>query len=58
LRTVVNKVEGIDTKFRFFKMEILAGENNTHAEVVSDPTPGLVLPLLLPFHKLAVSLDC
>jgi len=26
LRTVVNKLDTIDTQFRFFKMELLAGE--------------------------------
>ena len=34
IKTVVNKLEGIDTKFRFFKMEVLAGEDDTFAEVV------------------------
>ncbi|KAG0213818.1 tRNA(m(1)G37)methyltransferase [Mortierella sp. GBA30] len=33
LRTVVNKMDSIDTTFRFFKMEILAGEDNMIAEV-------------------------
>jgi len=28
LRTVVNKLDSIDTQFRFFKMELLAGEPN------------------------------
>lgn len=34
IKTVVNKLESIDAKFRFFKMELLAGEDNTFAEVV------------------------
>ncbi|KAG0000697.1 tRNA(m(1)G37)methyltransferase [Entomortierella chlamydospora] len=33
LRTVVNKTDSIDTTFRFFKMELLAGEDNMIAEV-------------------------
>ncbi|KAF8948513.1 tRNA(m(1)G37)methyltransferase [Haplosporangium gracile] len=33
LKTVVNKTDSIDTTFRFFKMEILAGEDNMIAEV-------------------------
>ncbi|KAG8716491.1 tRNA(m(1)G37)methyltransferase [Ceratobasidium sp. 395] len=35
IRTVVNKLDNIDTEFRFFKMEILAGEPDfiiTHSE--------------------------
>lgn len=28
IKTVVNKIDSIDTKFRFFKMELLAGEPN------------------------------
>ncbi|CAG8701993.1 5848_t:CDS:2, partial [Scutellospora calospora] len=31
--TVVNKTDMIDTTYRFFKMEILAGENNMITEV-------------------------
>lgn len=31
---MVNKLDSIDTTFRFFKMEILAGEDNMIAEVV------------------------
>ncbi|GAB5593783.1 tRNA(m(1)G37)methyltransferase [Umbelopsis nana] len=33
IKTVVNKLDSIDTTFRFFKMEILAGEDNMIAEV-------------------------
>ncbi|KAF9967994.1 tRNA(m(1)G37)methyltransferase [Mortierella alpina] len=33
LKTVVNKMDSIDTTFRFFKMEVLAGEDNMIAEV-------------------------
>ncbi|KAK3818689.1 MAG: Met-10+ like-protein-domain-containing protein [Benniella sp.] len=33
LRTVVNKMDSIDTTFRFFKMELLAGEDDMVAEV-------------------------
>ncbi|CEI85927.1 Putative tRNA (guanine(37)-N1)-methyltransferase [Rhizopus microsporus] len=34
VKTVVNKTDQIDTTFRFFKMEILAGEDDMIAEVV------------------------
>lgn len=34
ITTVVNKTSNIDTTFRFFQMELLAGENNMIAEVV------------------------
>ncbi|CAG8458110.1 22998_t:CDS:10 [Dentiscutata erythropus] len=33
ITTVVNKTDTIDTTYRFFKMEVLAGENNMIAEV-------------------------
>ncbi|KAF7729879.1 tRNA (guanine(37)-N1)-methyltransferase [Apophysomyces ossiformis] len=33
ITTVVNKTSNIDTTFRFFQMEVLAGENNMIAEV-------------------------
>ncbi|KAG0363520.1 tRNA(m(1)G37)methyltransferase [Gamsiella multidivaricata] len=33
LRTIVNKTDTIDTTFRFFKMELLAGEDDMIAEV-------------------------
>ncbi|KAG1461890.1 hypothetical protein G6F55_003305 [Rhizopus delemar] len=33
IRTVVNKISSIDTTFRFFKMELLAGDNDMLAEV-------------------------
>lgn len=32
VKTVVNKVDSIDTKFRTFKMDLLAGEDNTIVE--------------------------
>jgi tRNA G37 N-methylase Trm5 len=35
LRTVVNKLDSINTQFRFFKMELLAGESNYIVEHVS-----------------------
>ena len=37
LRTVVNKLNSIDTQFRFFKMELLAGEPNYIVEHVGFP---------------------
>ncbi|KAI8812777.1 Met-10+ like-protein-domain-containing protein [Cladochytrium replicatum] len=33
IRTVVNKTDNIDHTFRFFKMELLAGENDMKTEV-------------------------
>ena len=38
VQTVVNKLNAIDTKFRFFKMELLAGEPNYVVEHVSSTT--------------------
>jgi tRNA G37 N-methylase Trm5 len=34
VKTVVNKLKSIDAKFRFFKMELLAGESNYVVEHV------------------------
>ena len=34
IKTVVNKLDSIDAKFRFFKMELLAGEPNYVVEHV------------------------
>jgi len=34
VKTVVNKLNSIDAKFRFFKMELLAGEPNYVVEHV------------------------
>jgi hypothetical protein len=34
VKTVVNKLNSIDTQFRFFKMELLAGEPNYVVEHV------------------------
>lgn len=39
IRTVVNKLDSIDEKFRFFKMELLAGEADYQATVVSSAVP-------------------
>ena len=41
VKTVVNKLDSIDTKFRFFQMELLAGEPNYVVEHVSS-APSLV----------------
>lgn len=35
IKTVVNKLDSIDTKYRFFKMELLAGDPNYVVEHVS-----------------------
>jgi len=35
IKTVVNKLDSIDTKYRFFQMELLAGESNYVVEHVS-----------------------
>lgn len=35
IKTVVNKLDSIDTKYRFFQMELLAGEPNYIVEHVS-----------------------
>jgi len=41
VKTVVNKLDSIDAKFRFFKMELLAGEPNYIVEHVGlDVVPG------------------
>jgi tRNA G37 N-methylase Trm5 len=45
IRTVVNKLDTIDTQFRFFKMELIAGESNYVVEHVGRYT--LVHYLLL-----------
>jgi tRNA (guanine37-N1)-methyltransferase len=37
VKTVVNKLDSIDTKFRFFKMELLAGEPDYVVEHVGSP---------------------
>jgi tRNA G37 N-methylase Trm5 len=34
IQTVINKIDTIDTQFRFFHMEVLAGRPDTVAEVV------------------------
>lgn len=38
VRTVVNKVGAIQSEFRVFPMELLAGEHSTQAEVVQHGT--------------------
>lgn len=43
IRTVVNKLNSIDAKFRFFKMELLAGEPNYVVEHVGFTLPSTTL---------------
>jgi tRNA G37 N-methylase Trm5 len=45
ITTVVNKLDSIDTKFRFFKMELIAGEPNYVVEHVSTLLPYFFLLL-------------
>ena len=46
IKTVVNKLDSIDAKFRFFKMELLAGEPNYVVEHVGfDIVPAAFAPL-------------
>jgi tRNA G37 N-methylase Trm5 len=48
VKTVVNKLNSIDTKFRFFKMELLAGEPNYVVEHVGfDVVTGVFALLIL-----------
>lgn len=48
VKTVVNKLNTIDTKFRFFKMELLAGEPNYVVEHVGfGILPSVLRPLTL-----------
>ena len=48
IKTVVNKLNTIDTTFRFFKMELLAGESNYVVEHVGlGVLPDVLRPLTL-----------
>lgn len=51
IKTVVNKLNTIDTKFRFFKMELLAGEPNYVVEHVSFTVIVRCLPLIITFNS-------
>lgn len=43
---MVNKLDTIDTEFRVFKMEVLAGDDDFVAEMVSPTTPLETAPKL------------
>lgn len=51
IKTVVNKLNTIDTKFRFFKMELLAGEQNYVVEHVSFTVIVRCLPPIITFNS-------
>lgn len=53
MKTVVNKVGKIETTFRTFQMEVIAGENQLETQVVSIQIQNNIPPLIYFLKKIA-----